>query len=169
MLLAELAVDTDDMFLDIGAGVGNVVAQVALGTSAYLSIGIELRTDIHALGTRMMAESAYAARQRERTLFACRNVVDIALSREKPCANATIVLWNNLLFEQSVIEHVKDQLCGMAMIRFLVSSMNLCPIHRASCSRGFCIGFELEKELQLPCSWKAGLLRVFVYKATVID
>ncbi|KAE9081180.1 hypothetical protein PF010_g22089 [Phytophthora fragariae] len=50
-LLAELdPLDGRDLFLDIGAGVGNVVAQVAPGTNVYQAIGIELREDIHTLG-----------------------------------------------------------------------------------------------------------------------
>lgn len=57
-LLAEVGpLDGRDLFLDIGAGIGNVVAQVALGTTVYQAIGIELREDIHSLGAEMMCKA----------------------------------------------------------------------------------------------------------------
>ncbi|KAG3231755.1 hypothetical protein PI124_g23151 [Phytophthora idaei] len=42
--------DGHDGFLDIGAGVGNVIAQVALTTSIGVCVGIELPADLCALG-----------------------------------------------------------------------------------------------------------------------
>ncbi|ETN15835.1 hypothetical protein PPTG_07026 [Phytophthora nicotianae INRA-310] len=46
-LLDEIgSIDEHDLFLDIGAGVGNVVAHVALRTRVFKAIGIELCEDI---------------------------------------------------------------------------------------------------------------------------
>ncbi|GMF34520.1 unnamed protein product [Phytophthora lilii] len=54
-LLDEIGpIDAQDLFLDIGAGVGNVVAHVALRTSDFKAIGIELREDICRAGVTMM-------------------------------------------------------------------------------------------------------------------
>ncbi|KAG7392244.1 hypothetical protein PHYPSEUDO_001348 [Phytophthora pseudosyringae] len=39
-----------DVFLDVGAGVGNILAQVALTTDVKMCIGVELRRDLVGLG-----------------------------------------------------------------------------------------------------------------------
>ncbi|EGZ06561.1 hypothetical protein PHYSODRAFT_353125 [Phytophthora sojae] len=156
-LLAEVGpLDGRDLFLDIGAGIGNVVAQVALGTTVYQAIGIELREDIHSLGAEMIL--------RERTSLFRNDVAAVPIAYTPPFADSTVVYWNNVLFDTPVIEHVKDQLCGMTMIRFLVSCLNMCPRHREFCQSSFCASFTLHKQLGLPCSWKAELQQVFIYK-----
>lgn len=169
-LLEELGpIDEHDIFLDIGAGVGNIVAHVALATTASMIIGIELRDDIHRVGVQMMARSSYAHRFRDRMIMVCKNVADIRLSYTPPYAFATIVCWNNILFEPKVVEYVKDQLCGMASVRTLVTTMKICARHRKNCRNDFCTFFQLMKELVIPCSWKADLQSVFVYKAIDFD
>ncbi|ETO71045.1 hypothetical protein F444_12544, partial [Phytophthora nicotianae P1976] len=46
--------DEEDVFLDVGAGVGNILAQVALTTDARLCVGIEFRRDLVSLGQRSL-------------------------------------------------------------------------------------------------------------------
>ncbi|GMF57713.1 unnamed protein product [Phytophthora fragariaefolia] len=49
-LLNEPTIDSSDLFLDIGAGLGNIVAHVVIGTNAYKAVGIELRADARKAG-----------------------------------------------------------------------------------------------------------------------
>ncbi|GMF19053.1 unnamed protein product [Phytophthora fragariaefolia] len=44
--------DEADVFLDVGAGVGNIIAHVALTTDARRCVGIEVRSDLVSLGQR---------------------------------------------------------------------------------------------------------------------
>ncbi|OWZ18395.1 Histone methylation protein [Phytophthora megakarya] len=60
MLLAELDIDNHDIFMDIGAGLGNVVAQVVLQTKVYRAIGIECREDVLRAGTKAISTCHYA-------------------------------------------------------------------------------------------------------------
>ncbi|POM78359.1 Histone methylation protein [Phytophthora palmivora] len=135
-LLAELTIESTDLFFDIGAGLGNIVMHVIIGTNKYKTIGTELRHDVHRVGLEIILKSSlqYERRLRERGLFVCRDVMDIGLSVALPYANATIVYWNSIWFEPHVVEYVKIQLCGMPMIRYLVCFVNLCPRHRDLCS-----------------------------------
>ncbi|KAJ0392701.1 hypothetical protein P43SY_009965 [Pythium insidiosum] len=43
-----------DVFVDVGSGIGNVVAQVAIETDVAASIGIEVRKDVAGLGKSRM-------------------------------------------------------------------------------------------------------------------
>ncbi|KAG3234573.1 hypothetical protein PI124_g20373 [Phytophthora idaei] len=113
-----------------------------------------------------MNSSPFAMTFQERAPLSCNDVRDIRLSIEAPFANATIVFWNNLLFQQDVIELVKEDLCAMANIRFLMSGVNMCPRHRALCLNRFCLALDAVKVVDVPCSWKASHLRMFIHKST---
>ncbi|KAG3117981.1 hypothetical protein PI124_g89 [Phytophthora idaei] len=166
ILLRELPIGERDKFVDIGAGLGNVIAQVVLQTKVYRAIGIESRQDVLRAGVDTMNSSPFPMTLQERALLSCKDVRDIRLSIEAPFADATIVFWNNLLFQQDVIELVKEALCAMANIRFLMSGVNMCPRHRALCLNRFCLAFDAVKVVDVPCSWKASHLRMFIYKST---
>eukprot|EP00644_Phytophthora_capsici_P006817 jgi/Phyca11/103478/e_gw1.8.447.1 len=99
-LLRELGgLDRSDIFLDIGSGLGNVVAQVALATSVNKAIGIEIRRDLYELGMKMMAKSARSRRLLGRVQLVCHDIADMRISTTPPYADVTVVFWNNLLFE----------------------------------------------------------------------
>ncbi|ETP31187.1 hypothetical protein F442_19932 [Phytophthora nicotianae P10297] len=165
-LLRELGgLDRSDSFLDIGSGVGNVVAQVALATSVNKVIGVEIRRDLYDLGMKMMAKSTRSRRLLERVQLVCQDIVDMHISTTPPYADVTVVFWNNILFEPQVVEIVKEELSGMFLLKKLVSSLNFCPRHRDICRNQFCRAFNLEKVLNLPCSWKADLQQIFVYES----
>ncbi|KAE8952249.1 hypothetical protein PR003_g32282 [Phytophthora rubi] len=154
-----------DVFLDIGSGVGNVVVQVVLATNVAKALGVEVRQDLNDLGMKMIAKSVNSRRLLERSQLVCQDIMDMRISITPPYADATVVYWNNLLFEPRVIEFVKEELSGMFLLRKVVSSLNLCPRHRDLCHNAFCGAFKLEKVLYLPCSWKANLQQVFVYQS----
>ncbi|POM81271.1 Histone methylation protein [Phytophthora palmivora] len=164
-LLEEVDVVDGDVFVDIGAGLGNVVAQLILQTQVQRAIGIEIREDIQPAGVDAMKNSLYYLAFQERTSFICRDVTDIQLPHEFPFAYATVVYWCNILFEQKVIEKVKVQLISMSTVRILMSAVNFCPRHRKLCTNRFCSSFELAKTADVPCSWKAKLIPFYIYKA----
>ncbi|KAE9037972.1 hypothetical protein PR002_g6269 [Phytophthora rubi] len=69
-------------------------------------------------------------------------------------------------FSSEMLEHVKQQLCTMADIRFLLSLQNFCPRHRLLCFNPFCLAFTLLKVVGVSRSWKARRQSVFIYKST---
>ncbi|OWZ14442.1 hypothetical protein PHMEG_00012084 [Phytophthora megakarya] len=130
MMIAELVklskLGGSDVVLDIGAGVGHVVAQVALGTNVHKTIDIEFHSDVYDLGVKMMSKSAHSRRLRDRAQLVCQAAADINVSITPPYADSTIVFWNNVLFEQRVVEFVKEELSGMFLLRMLLSSLTSC-------------------------------------------
>ncbi|KAG6960708.1 hypothetical protein JG688_00009446 [Phytophthora aleatoria] len=100
ILLREIQIDERDKFVGTGAGLGNMIAQVVLQTKVYRAIGIESRQDVLRAGPDPMNSSPFAMTFQERAPLFCKDVRDIRLSIEAPFADATIVFWNNLLFQQ---------------------------------------------------------------------
>ncbi|GMF39070.1 unnamed protein product [Phytophthora fragariaefolia] len=164
VLLQELGdVDSSDVFLGIGSGLGNVIAQVVLATKMSKAIGVEVRADIYRLGVEMIARSPHGRQVNERAELYCKDIAGLCISRLPPYELATIVFWNNLLFEPVTIEYVKRELADMLRARFIVCTASVCPRHREPCISAFCSSFELFKEVYIACSWKAETLRAYVY------
>ncbi|KAE9264306.1 hypothetical protein PF008_g32148, partial [Phytophthora fragariae] len=75
----------DDIFLDVGASVGNIVAQVALATDAKKCIGVELRKDLVALGQCCVQQHL-----KHQPLLDANFVRDIARRAPSPIASAGV-------------------------------------------------------------------------------
>ncbi|KAG3086500.1 hypothetical protein PI125_g18915 [Phytophthora idaei] len=103
-ILRELGnVNALDVFFDIGVGLGNVVAQVVLATKVPKAIGIDVRADVHRLGVEMIARSPHGRQVHERAEFFCSDITGLHFSRMPPYAQATILFWNNILFENITV------------------------------------------------------------------
>ncbi|OWZ05702.1 hypothetical protein PHMEG_00022155 [Phytophthora megakarya] len=104
-----------------------------MGTSVLKAIHVEVRTNIYDIAVMMMSKCAHSKRLRKRSQLSCQDVADIRISIVQPYADATIVFWNNILFEQRVVEFVKVELSGMFLLGTLLSCLNFCPRHRDLC------------------------------------
>ncbi|KAE9088043.1 hypothetical protein PF005_g20579 [Phytophthora fragariae] len=166
VLLRELGeIDASDVFLDIGSGLGNVIAQVVLATKISKAIGVEVRADVYRLGVEMIARSPHGRQVNERAELYCKDITGLCISRLPPYELATIVFWNNILFESVTIEHVKRELTDMLQARLIICTTSVCPRHREPNFSGFCSSFELFKEVDIACSWKAEPARAYVYRS----
>ncbi|GMF26778.1 unnamed protein product [Phytophthora fragariaefolia] len=165
-LLRELGgITAHDVFFDFGSGLGNVVVQVALATKVSKAIGIDIRDDVQDLGVDMIARSPYGERLREQTKFMRSDITGLRFSRIDPYAQATIIFWNNILFEAVTVEFVKRELSELAKVRLVVCTAPICPRHREPCFAEFCSSFELFKEADVICSWKFVLHRAYFYRS----
>ncbi|GMF49725.1 unnamed protein product [Phytophthora fragariaefolia] len=159
-LLRELGgITAHDVFFDIGSGLGNVVVPVALATKVSKAIGIDIRDDLQDLGVDMIARRPYGERLRERTKFMCSDITGLRFSRIDPHAQATIIFWNNILFEAVTVEFVKRELSELAKVCLIVCTAPICARHREYCFAEFCSSLEIFKEADVICSWKSVLQR----------
>ncbi|KAG3116563.1 hypothetical protein PI125_g4551 [Phytophthora idaei] len=165
-LLREIGdVDASDVFFDIGAGLGNVVAQFVLATRVSKAISLEVRANAYIVGTEMIAKSPHRQHIQERAAFYCNDVTGLCFSRMPPYKQATIVFWNNILFEPATMEYVKRELGEMIHARLVVCTAPLCPRHRDPCFNEFCSSFDLFTESNIACSWKAEPQRAYFYRS----
>jgi hypothetical protein len=156
-----LKVGKDDVFYDLGCGVGKTVLQVGVQTGCKRSIGIELSK------TRFqLCEDAYSLMLRDiqrtddekksigfnpkRTaiIFKHQNILDTNL------ADATTVFWNNVCFPQTqchdIIEQFHKQLKSGTRI---VCMKQICARHGPMCKKSPCHSFELVGEAMVRCTW----------------
>ncbi|KAH7878301.1 histone methylation DOT1, partial [Lentinula edodes] len=129
----------DSVFLDLGSGAGNTVAQAAL-THRCRSFGIEIRRDVAAIAETMV-----------RTAIVRSEIWGIPIGKmEVVCGDmlqsaeviewintADLVLVNNRIFPSSLNEKIKNLIKTMKLGAVLISlvSFQLCGVNRSGAAR----------------------------------
>ncbi|KAE8966012.1 hypothetical protein PF011_g28088 [Phytophthora fragariae] len=101
MLAAMEPLDERDVFLDVGAGIGNVLVQVALTTKVSRCIGVEVRGELCSLATRHIQRHAHAYPLLRKVHLMAADVRDVLLSIQAPTSDATVIFANYFLFEET--------------------------------------------------------------------
>lgn len=157
-------IDATDVFLDIGSGIGNVIAQIALTTNVRSRVGLEVRPELCAVSeTRSRNHLAAFPHLRKLHVVAV-DARDAALSSRSPMREATLVFANSFLFEEETKLVVARELCEMPRVRVVAASCLFCPRHRARCTQPFCARWTYIRKVEVPCSWKSSLHGIFLYK-----
>ncbi|KAG3164720.1 hypothetical protein PC128_g20078 [Phytophthora cactorum] len=102
-----------DIFLDVGAGIGNVLAQVALTTCIGKCIGIEVSSDACLLGANHIHHYANSYPLLHKVTMKDADVRDALLSVQALTCGATIIYANYFLFEEYAKLVVSQELSAM--------------------------------------------------------
>ncbi|KAG1691883.1 hypothetical protein DVH05_026044 [Phytophthora capsici] len=103
-------VQQEDVFLDVGAGLGHVVAQVALQTNAHRCLGIEKRHDVVSAGARCVRSHVSLFGHLRKALVLAGDVLDTPLSTRAPFKAATLIFLNDFLFTEEAKLVVQEEL-----------------------------------------------------------
>ncbi|EEY59480.1 uncharacterized protein PITG_20932 [Phytophthora infestans T30-4] len=152
------------IFVDVEAGAGNVLAQVALTRNVRACIGVELRRDHVSLGDRCMQQQLKQYPWLRKILLKQVNVRDGSMSRLPHICEATIVFDKIFLFEEDAKLIVLRELRAMSEARMIVATSLFCPSHRSSCTEPCCKCWELDHHIEVHVSWKATLHPLFIYR-----
>jgi hypothetical protein len=147
-LLAELAFTENDIFLDLGSGLGKIVLQCFLQTPVRESSGIEYFPQLHEQAT-----TALQRVQRELPEFFHNNrSVKLLLGDffEIPWTAATVVLTGSPCFSARFLKKLAQCLDTQPTLRSVVSLRPL-PL----------TGFTLQKALRVECSWDTSLCYLY--------
>ncbi|POM71780.1 Hypothetical protein PHPALM_11608 [Phytophthora palmivora] len=151
-LLSDLGpIDGRDMILDTGSGVCNIVTQVVLGTSVHDD------------------EIAFTGQLDERAQFFCHDVSKLLISYTPPLADATIVYWNNVLFDSSAIKVCRGRALRDVHGAPTSKLHKLLPETPRTLPQSFLRNVRVDKRGGCSEQWKAKLLRVFVYMAKAFE
>ena len=170
--LSVLGVDTlieacqftpSDTFLDVGSGIGNVVAQVALQTQVKLAVGLEVRACVASMGQDLIAvRQAGDLSQLKKSKII---VGDIRTTDTASFANATVLYSNNLLFTPSSNLAIHRVCCTLKSLRLVLLADPACHRHSARCTTEFCAIWDLSNDnVQVGTEFRSALMRLYVYK-----
>jgi [histone H3]-lysine79 N-trimethyltransferase len=130
-MIDEINITQDDVFIDLGSGVGQVVLQVAASTKAKICIGIE-KADVPSRYAENMNQMFrtwmkwFGKKYGEYQLLKGDFLADE--HREK-IMSATIVFVNNFAFGPNVDHSLKERFADLKDGAKIVSSKSFCPLN----------------------------------------
>ena len=163
-LIKECDIGEVDVFADIGSGVGNVVAQVALETFAQTVIGVEIRSDLAGLGESLMKKqtSIYPALQKIKIYP--QDICNVDIMNDNIFQRITVLYCHNTLFKPEVLHVLENICCRLPYLRTVVIQLAFCPRHRDGCMREFCLLFKRRSTLfSTNVTFKASQVHLQIY------
>ena len=163
-LINFLKISPGDVFVDIGSGIGNILAQIAVQTNAKMCIGVEVRGDVMRYGEKLIQtySKLYPALKKIRLIPGKFEDADFQLNDD--LKQATILYSLDKLFEVSSLLRLQVLVCDIPTLQYVVVSVHPCPRHRKNCTREFCCLWE--EAMILPCETSYGSSKevLFIYK-----
>lgn len=148
-LLESLQMTNQDVFADLGSGLGKVVAQVFLQSPVSQAFGIEIMPELH-----QKAEAAASRLQTELPDFyeGSRQLNFLQGSfLETSFAHATVVFVNPICFDQNLLIPIGDIINQTSGIRAVVSLRPIGNLER----------LRFKKTIRIECSWDTALAYLY--------
>lgn len=159
-LIRLCGISSSDVFVDIGSGVGNIVAQVALETTAKGALGIEIRVPLATCSKQQLDFfSSKYPRLRAVQIYA-QDIVDADITLWQ---NTTIIYCHNTLFQSSTQLFVEQLCCTIPHLKIVILQNPFCNRHRMGCTREFCTIFRREDTKNLNVSFKSSVVPFHIY------
>jgi hypothetical protein len=151
-ILDDLQLSRQDVFYDLGSGVGKLIIQVYLTTPVKRSIGIEIsptRWNIAESSRKEVVNDDHIMQGRE-LVFLNQNIA------KAPLNDATVCFISGISFPPQLIQSIMDRLSTLDHDLKVLSVMPL-PAHKQ---------FRLIKTYNLPMSWYPEGVNVCLYQVT---
>ena len=148
-LLSELNLTEQDVFYDLGSGLGKVVAQVFLLSLVKEAHGIEILTSLHEQAVQTAARIQCDLPE----FFSGDRKLQFTLGSflQVPLTTATVVLLASPCFSPVILHPLEKIIADAPNIDTVLS---LQPIHRLH-------RLKLEKTILLECSWDSALCYIY--------
>lgn len=127
-----------DVFIDIGSGIGNVIAQVVLQSCVAQTIGIEIRTDVASLGSAAITNATHQYPRLAQAINQEGDVIELA--KEWSFVICSTVLYaNNFVFTPEANLALQHLCCVLPALRMIALVARVCPRHQTRCTKEFCM------------------------------
>ena len=155
MLIEACGLVSGDIFLDVGSGIGNIVAQVALATDVCAAIGVEIRKDLALRGETLMNMHQSMYPLLHKVHIYPENVCALDFDQDTMLRRTTVLFCHNTVFKANVMVELEHICCRLPNLRTVVVQDPFCHRHRPSCIREFCALFrERESPLHVTVTFK---------------
>ena len=163
ILIRACGLSREDTFVDVGSGIGNVVAQVALESLARSVIGVEVRDEMAARGDSLIKEHLHTQPRLKRIQIYKHDVRDIHAENE-PWRDVTVLFCHNTLFEPHALLYLEQLCCELLALRLVVLQQPFCHRHSPRCVKAFCTMFRQQQILVVPVTFKVSQSQLVVYE-----
>lgn len=148
-LLSMFPMTTDDVFLDLGSGLGKIVAQAFLKTPIKESRGIELVPELHQQAIRILER----IQQDLPDFFLCNRKINFLHANflTTPFTDATVILMTATCFSQAMLHAVGEIIEKTPSIRLVLSLRPIPTLYR----------LPFYQAIRVECSWDAAMCYVY--------
>jgi len=141
-VISACQITSEDVFLDVGSGVGNVITQVALESNALAAIGIEIRGRLALQGMSLINMNKEKYPRLKTVHIYPQDVCALNFEADNLLRQTTILFCHNTLFKPEVACIVESLCCSLPCLRTVVLQQPFCHRHRQTCVREFCTLFR---------------------------
>lgn len=164
-LLSALEIKKKDVFMDVGAGIGNVLAQVALQSRAHKVLGIEVRERAVQLAKHVIADTAIHHRQLSKITMLAGDIRTLETTLLKSVESSTILYSFNTVFDHSTNMAIESLCCELSSLRLVALADKFCPRHerRPTCRNKFCTEWKLKEEVEVHVTYSSKPVSFYIY------
>ena len=163
-MIGAIKLTPDDVFLDVGCGLGNIAIQVALQTTAKKSVGVDMRQDVAEFGKRMVLRHWTSFPGLQRVFLFVGDVRVLNLAEDVRTQDTTVLYCHNTVFATASNLAIRRVCCDLKSLRAVVLAAVLCPRHRVSCYDEFCTMWSLTNTLKAEVTYKSREVDLYVYE-----
>jgi hypothetical protein len=165
LLASRLEMTESDVFLDVGAGIGNVLAQLAFQSRANALVGIEMRESVVSRCNEIF--SAFSKRHQElkKLTVIAGDIRDDAVVGGDSIKQCTILYSFNKVFHLTANVRLEYMCCCLPALRLVVVSGKFCPRHdrRRTCMNEFCMLWKLREEVDVQVTYSSKPVKFSIY------
>jgi hypothetical protein len=166
-LLNSIEVSDEDVFMDIGCGIANVLVQVVLESKVQKCLGVEIRKDAVLLAEEVISRHINQFPQLSKIRIIHSNFNQVPLIHMALLFQTTILYTSNLLFDPTTDLAVQEFISHAKKLRYVFSFQKFCPRHRSTCSKLICRKWSISNEVLVRVCWSDRLQLVYVYRKTI--
>lgn len=162
-----LGLKEQDVFGDIGSGIGSVLAQVALQTDVGACVGLEIREELAEKSKYIMASAIEELPRLSVVKIISGDIRNWAAYQH--LLSCTVIFSNNKVFDPQSCLGLQDFICSSSSLRKIILGNKLCHRCRRGCMKEFCQLWEIETTIDVAVCWTAGLEQMYVYRRRRFD
>jgi tRNA G46 methylase TrmB len=146
------SLSVDDVFLDVGSGVGNVILQVALQSSFRQCVGIEKREELADITQKVLVQHMQHYPRLGSVVVIAGDITTMDFDTIQNITNSTHLYCSNKVFTTDALLALED-MCLLPKLKKVVMTDVPCPRHKQRCNKQFCHLWTLVCKIAVPVTY----------------
>ena len=156
-ILKQIDLTWTDTFLDVGSGLGTVLAQVVLQTPVREAIGLEIRDDLAQMSRSSISAWCSTFPRLHMVKVITGDVTTFTM-------DVTVLFSNNILFQPNSNLELHKYICGASSLRTVLLSQRFCARCTPNCPDEFCNLWKEARIIDTKTCWKEEPIQIYMYK-----
>eukprot|EP00644_Phytophthora_capsici_P012751 jgi/Phyca11/540458/estExt2_Genewise1Plus.C_PHYCAscaffold_50010 len=156
-----------DTFVDIGSGIGNVVAQVAIETCVGHCIGIELQSSLAKVSRTCIRNAVQQYPSFSKIDIFHDDIRSMSSRTYSDLRRSTVLYANNLVFDPTSTLALEKFATESPRLSHVIFTEKMCLRHRSECRRRFCSIWKPHQTISIDVSWSSKAQQAYLYSRNI--